>query len=140
MAARAIEAQMLGVAKVRSVDAARTTTVAAFAGTQVLGAWERELGGRAEKANARHADAFDERAARAEGGDAHPNLGKGARISVYWTEMDEWYEATHLSTRKVRDENGETVHESHVQYDAVGEWKTTTKYWHRLADEEWETI
>ena len=54
--------------------------------------------------------------------------------------MDEWYNATHLSTRKVRDDDGEVAYESHVVYDAVGEWTSTTKYWHRLNDEQWEPI
>ena len=51
--------------------------------------------------------------------------------------MDAWYDATHLSTRRVVDDDGTLVFESHVEYDAVGAWKAT-RCWHRLNDELWE--
>ena len=35
--------------------------------------------------------------------------------------MDEWYTATHLSTRKMCADDGH-VFESHLLYDAVEEW------------------
>ena len=69
-----------------------------------------------------------------------PNLKNGQRITVYWTDMDEWYDATHLSTRKTIDGEGDTIYESHVEYDAVGVWTNKTKYWHCLSDETWEVL
>ena len=58
-------------------------------------------------------------------------------MSVYWTEMDTWYDATHLSTRRAVGDDGASVYESHVEYDAVGAWGKQ-RYWHRLHDELWE--
>ena len=68
-----------------------------------------------------------------------PPLNKGDRISIYWTEMDTWFTATHVSTRKAQDDNGDTIYESHVLYDAVGTWRRRQdlSYWHCLADEQW---
>ena len=69
-----------------------------------------------------------------------PPLSKGQRIRVYWTEEDEWYDATHLSTRKAVDNDGEHMFESHIEYDPVGVWLKQTRYWHCLQNELWEPI
>ena len=53
--------------------------------------------------------------------------------------MQEWYAATHLSTRKVITEDGHTAYESHVEYDAVESWPKL-KYWNDLNEEEWQLL
>ena len=128
--------------KVRSVDAARTTTVNAVAGTDIMYAWEKELGATNDSATQRATDSFDERAQATQQAAQRPQLAKGERISVYWTEMDAWFSATHMSTRKAYDNDGNAIYESHLIYDATGAWtrKQDLTYWHCLDDEQWEKI
>ena len=87
---------------VRHVDTARTTNLPIMDEADVIAPWWAELGD-ATPARAppqRDVDAFDVAAAAAAAQAAvSPALPKGLRISVFWTDMDEWYDATVLSSR-----------------------------------------
>jgi hypothetical protein len=66
------------------------------------------------------------------------------RVSVYWTELNAWYNGTFRHSRVEPSDEGGTQRASCIVYDAVGDWATcTTKqltYWHCLDDERWERI
>ena len=69
-------------------------------------------------------------------------LKRGERLSVYWTEMDEWYEGTCMTHRVEDADGGGKQRSTCILYDAVGAWAQCTKtqltYWHCLEDEQWE--
>ena len=69
-------------------------------------------------------------------------LKKGERLSVYWTDLNEWYEGTFITSRVEDADGGGKQRASCIVYDAVGPWAQCTKadltYWHCLDDEQWE--
>ena len=68
--------------------------------------------------------------------DITPALADGTRIEVYWTEEDQWYVATATTWRWEKGDNGFKRRATHVVYDAVGHWRSTS-YWHCLDGETW---
>ena len=69
-----------------------------------------------------------------------PTVQPNDRISIYWTELDQWYSATHTSTRQVHTDDGLIAYDSRVVYDAVGPWQKPEDliYYHDLNKETWE--
>ena len=71
-------------------------------------------------------------------------LRPGDRISVFWTELAEWYTATFTSSRVEQSDVGGLQRASRVVYDAVGPWAASTAkdltYWHCLDDEQWQHV
>ena len=69
---------------------------------------------------------------------------KGDRISIYWTEMDTWYNGTYKCCRNEQGDDGRPQRSSCILYDAVDEWSGCTArqltYWHCLDDENWRQI
>ena len=69
-------------------------------------------------------------------------LKKGERLSVYWTDLNEWYEGTFVASRVEDADGGGKQRASCIVYDAVGPWAQCSKaqltYWHCLDDEQWE--
>ena len=67
-------------------------------------------------------------------------LKKGTKISVFWTEMQQWFTGTVTSSRLETGDDGQTQRATHIQYDKVGAWRTTKQlsHWHCLDDECWQ--
>eukprot|EP00966_Prymnesium_polylepis_P196764 4559343-Prymnesium_polylepis.1 len=86
---------------VRHIDATRTTNLPAMDQADVLRPWWEHLGGAEEQRGGRYpsTDAFDAAAARSTPAPPRPPLRSGQRVSVYWTEMDAWYDGTVASSR-----------------------------------------
>ena len=129
--------------KVRRLDATRTTSMPVMDAEDLYAPIEAEITARERRGKRKRddtADAFDEAAAQQPAAAERP-LPKGTRIRVYWTELDEWYEAAVLSSRMERGDDGEMQRATHVVYDAVGAWSSSTAkqltYWHCLSDEAW---
>ena len=70
-----------------------------------------------------------------------PLLQAGERISVYWTELDEWFDGTFTSSRVEPSDDGGTQRAYRIVYDAVGPWSHCNAkqltYYHCLDDEQW---
>jgi hypothetical protein len=123
---------------IKHIDAARTTSLPPMELAEMMGAWQEFLGDKEPHREREGADTFDAEAAR-QAQHVAPALTRGTRVSVYWTEMEEWYAATVTSTRKVTGDDGRAQRDTHVMYDAVGPWRTKQQlaYWHCLDDEQW---
>ena len=69
-----------------------------------------------------------------------PPIPSGTRITVYWTEMDQWFDGTVTSSRLETGDDGQRQRATHVQYDPVGVWRSSRQlsYWHCLDDEHWQ--
>ena len=128
---------------VRHIDATRTTNLPAMEQADVLRPWWEHLGGAEEQRCGRYPtnDIFDAAAASA-AASASPSLTRGQRISVFWTEMDAWYDGTVASSRVERADDSSLQRATHINYDPVESWRTARQlsYWHCLDDENWRPI
>ena len=118
---------------VTHIDAARTTNLPPLDQADVLRLWWEDAGG----ATARQPRTHDDRIERSAPGDA---LAAGSRVSVFWTDMDEWFTGTVSRTRIEPADDGGSQRATQIIYDAVGNWTTARQltYWHCLDDENWE--
>ena len=70
-----------------------------------------------------------------------PALTPGQRVSIYWTDLQEWYTGTYTSSRVENADGGGKQRASRIVYDAQGAWARCTAkdltYWHCLDDEIW---
>ena len=68
-------------------------------------------------------------------------LSPGDRITVYWTELREWFTCTFMRSQLEDADGGGKQRSSKVVYDATGPWATCSvkqlTYWHCLDDEQW---
>ena len=123
---------------VRRIDTARTTSLPVMDAADAIAAWGDQLkvDGRAMQ-DAWHDDA-DCDAAEAP---ASSPLKPGDRLSVYWTDLGEWYSGTYTSSRIEPADGGGSQRASRIIYDAVGAWAGCTPkqltYYHCLDDERW---
>ena len=122
----------------KTVDTARTTNLPVMDEADAIILWEEAL----NKNNGERLDAeADEKASvTTTARPPPPPIKANERISVYWTEMNEWYTGTFTSSRVEVGDDGELQRVSRVVYDAVGPWKATTVYWHCLDDERWQAV
>ena len=71
-------------------------------------------------------------------------LKRGQRLSVYWTEMNEWYDGTFQCSQVEAADDGGRQRSSCVVYDAAGDEASLTRrkltYWHCLDDEQWRPL
>ena len=126
---------------VKRIDTARTTNMPIMDAADAIAAWGSQLHepvtGRLELWN------DDPVAARA-GGQVGPALKRHARISVYWTEMDQWFNGTCKCSRIEDADGGGKQRASCVVYDASGPWAgckaSQLTYWHCLDDEQWQAL
>ena len=69
-------------------------------------------------------------------------LKPGERVSIFWTEMDEWFDGTFRTSRIEPADGGGRQRSSCILYDAVGQWaqcnRSQLTYWHCLDDEQWK--
>ena len=128
---------------VRHIDATRTTNLPAMEQADVLRPWWEHLGGAEEQRGGRYpiSDTFDA-AATSAAASPSPPLSRGQRISVFWTEMDAWYDGTVTSSRVERADDGSSQRATHINYDPTGPWRTAQQlsHWHCLDDENWRAI
>ena len=113
------------IMKVNHIDAARTTNLPCMDAADALAGWDDALG-----------DDFDSKAPEG----PSPPLPKGTRISVFWTDMEEWYRGTVTSSRMDSTDDGTKYRATRIVYDSVGAWRTQRSYWHSLDDEHYELI
>ena len=63
------------------------------------------------------------------------------RVSVYRTELKQWFDGTFTSSRLEPADDGGTQRASRIAYDAVGLWANCNDkqlaYYHCLDDEQW---
>ena len=123
---------------VQRIDTARTTSLPVMDLADTIAAWGRQLHvGGADKLEKWGDTEPDERAPPAP-------LKANDRLSVYWTDMGEWFNGTFKTSRVEPADGGGMQRTSCVVYDAKGPWKAcSTKdltYWHCLDDEQWQAI
>ena len=70
-----------------------------------------------------------------------PPIKPQQRISVYWTDLREWFTGTYRRSRVEPSDDGGYQRASCVVYDAAGIWSQCKEkdltYWHCLDDELW---
>eukprot|EP00966_Prymnesium_polylepis_P286137 6609489-Prymnesium_polylepis.1 len=108
------------IMKVTAIDAARPTNLPPMEIADMALEWQRELGEREHATPRQRHDDFDVRAADYAEGATPTILKKNDRISVFWTDMNTWYDATVTSSRLERGDDGQQQRATHVIYDAVG--------------------
>ena len=120
---------------VKRIDTARTTSLPVMDAADALAAWGLH----------RHEDGTEklerwEAPATPQAVPAAP-LKRGERLSVYWTELDQWYAGTFVTSCVEAADGGGKQRSSCIVYDAAGAWAACTKqqltYWHCLDDEQW---
>eukprot|EP00966_Prymnesium_polylepis_P012768 293628-Prymnesium_polylepis.1 len=91
----------------------------------VLRPWWEHLGGAEEQRGGRYPtnDTFDAAAASVAASPSPP-LSRGQRISVFWAEIDAWYDGTVASSRVERADDGSSQRATHINCDPVGPWRT----------------
>ena len=123
---------------VRRIDTARTTSLPIMDAADAIAAWGDELridGSAMLETWNEHGSAPPSRAP------PPPDLNPGDRISVYWTELQAWYQGTFTSSRVEDADGGGKQRASRIVYDATGTWAQCSAkqltYWHCLDDETW---
>ena len=122
---------------VKRIDTARTTSLPVMDVAEAIAAWGDEL----------H---VTENGAMAEWTEPEtpapdpPPAPPGTRITVYWTELDEWFSGTLTSSRLEDADGGGKQRSSRVVYDKTGLWTRAKDkdlvYWHNLSDELWKVM
>lgn len=126
------------IMSVTTIDAARTTNLPPMEIADMIREWHTELGDKEKVAPRGNIDPYDVAAELNE----RPHdtvLKKGTRISVFWTDMHEWFNATVTSSRLEWGDDGRPQRATHVIYDATGPWTRPRdlKHWHCLEDINW---
>jgi hypothetical protein len=121
---------------VRRIDTARTTSLPVMDAAEAIAAWGDQLKfGKNDMLEPWNDKDTTPLVA------APAPLKPGARVSVYWTELQEWYTGTFTSSRVEAADGGGTQRASRIVYDAVGCWSACTAkqltYYHCLDDEQW---
>ena len=120
---------------VRRIDTARTTSLPVMDAADAIALWGEQLNVKTNHLEKWGDDAPDTAAP------PPPPLKPGARVSVYWTELRQWYTGTYTSSRVEKGDDGAPQRASRIVYDAVGTWSQCTAaqltYYHLLDDEAW---
>ena len=124
---------------VQRLDTARTTSLPVMDAADAMARWGSQLG----VDGAETLERWDDKEA-IQSTPGPPPLKAGDRLSVYWTELREWYAGTFTSSRIGEADDGGKQRESRVVYDATGAWARCTPaeltYWHCLDDEQWRPL
>ena len=123
--------------KVRHIDTARTTNLPIMDTVGAIAMWGQQL-----DISTKHImPATPRDTAPAKTPPPSP-LKNGDRVSVYWTEIQEWHVGTFTSSRVEVGDDGALQRASRIVYDRQGRWTScSTKaltYWHCLDDEVWQ--
>ena len=120
---------------IRRIDTARTTSLPIMDAADAIAEWGAQL---AEPATG-NLETWNGAPTQAEVGPAP--LRRNERLSIYWTDMDAWFEGTYRTSRVEDADGGGKQRASCIVYDAKGQWATCTPtqltYWHCLDDELW---
>jgi hypothetical protein len=116
------------IMKVRHIDATRTTNLPCMDAADALAGWQEQL----DEPPEREIDATPTPPSN-----AVPN---GTRVTVYWTEMDAWYDGVITSSRLEAGDDGAPQRATRVLYDATGPWRKQLAYWHCLDVETWDAL
>ena len=120
---------------VRHIDTTRTTSLPVMDMADAIEMWGNELSIK----NSDQVDQWRETTPQQEV--PPPPLKAGERLSVYWTEHQEWYVGTFTSSHIEKSDDGGRQRASRVVYDATGLWAKCKAadliYWHCLDDELW---
>ena len=124
--------RLMGVTR---IDTARTTNLPIMDRADALALWGAQLG-----VDKKPMVAWGEVQRTAASAVSAP-LKAGTRISVFWTEMNEWFVGTYQCSRVETSDNGDEQRASCVVYDATGPWakcsRRNSTFWHCLDDEQW---
>ena len=122
--------------KVRHIDAARTTNLPIMDAVGAIAIWGQQL------------DITGKQIMPAPPRDVKPvkpppsTLKSGDRVSVYWTDIQEWHVGTFTSSIVEVGDDGALQRASRIVYDRQSRWAhCSTKeltYWHCLDDEMWQ--
>ena len=124
------------ILSVRRIDTARTTSLPIMDAADAFAQWGDQL----KVVGANTLERWD-----TPGTDSSvmPSpLKRGERLYVYWTDDNEWYPGTFVTSRIEDADGGGRQRSSCILYDAVGAWASCTKaqltYWHCLDDKLWK--
>ena len=124
--------------RVKRIDTARTTSLPIMDAADAIALWRDQLSLDRDQQLPAWEEPKTTQAA------PPPPLKAGARVSVYWTELAEWYVGTYTSSRVEDADGGGKQRASRIVYDATGAWAACKQadltYWHCLDDEQWEKI
>ncbi|MDC0525696.1 site-specific integrase [bacterium] len=124
---------------VRRIDTARTTSLPVMDLAGAIEAYGEQL-----KVEAPAFDSMWDAPAPVPTRVAPAPLKRGARVSVYWTDMKEWLTGTFATSRVEEADGGGKQRSCCIVYDPHGPWSTCNKrqltYWHCLDDELWTPI
>ena len=122
--------------KVKRIDTARTTNLPVMDMADAIAMWGDQL-----KVDHTANLAGWEQHEPADRTPPPPPLVSGDKVSVYWTELKQWYTGTFTSSRVEASDDGGKQRASRIMYDATGPWAQCTAaaltYWHCLDDEQW---
>ena len=125
---------------VTRIDTARTTSLPVMDRADAFARWGKQLG--VDGGDVMPVDTVDRDTNAPPAPQGKPTLKVGTRVSVYWTDMDEWFEGTYQCCRMEAADGGGTQRASCIVYDATGPWASCSKkqstFWHCLDDEQWK--
>ena len=125
---------------VKRIDTARTTNLPIMDAADAIAAWGKQLHTEGTERLERWGDDAPAKPAAATV-PAAP-LKRGARLSVYWSDMQEWFAGTFTTSRVEDADGGGKQRSSCIVYDPTGPWSQCTRsqltYWHCLDDEQWQ--
>ena len=121
---------------VKRIDTARTTNLPVMDTADALASWGDELW----KPGKGAMDTWAEPSAPTP--PAAAPLKAGERVTVFWSDMNEWFSGTYKCSRVEPADGGGHQRASCIVYDAAGLWAGSTKtqltFWHCLDDEHWQ--
>ena len=124
------------ILSVRRIDTARTTSLPIMDAADAFAQWGDQL----KIVGADTLERWD--TPRTDSTVLPSPLKRGERLYVYWTDDNEWYPGTFVTSRVEDADGGGRQRSSCILYDAVGAWASCTKaqltYWHCLDDELWK--
>ena len=120
---------------IKRIDTARTTSLPVMDAADAIAAWGDQLHVEGGKQLDKWVDEPTVTTV------APSPLKTDDRVSVYWTDMSEWFEGTFRTSRVEDADGGGKQRTSCIVYDAKGPWEQCTQkqltYWHCLDDEQW---
>ena len=122
---------------VRRIDTARTTSLPIMDAADAIAVWGDQL----KVEGSAMLDTWTDQPTTQQDPPPPPPLKPGDRVSVYWTDLDEWYHGTYTSSKVETADGGGKQRASRIVYDATGPWAQCSAkqltYYHCLDDETW---
>ena len=123
---------------VRRIDTARTTSLPVMDLADAIAAFGSQLHVTGSKNLEQWGDAQPTATSKV----PKAPLRSGERVSIYWTEMKEWYSGTFKCSRIEDSDDGGKQRACCIVYDAVGKEASLSDadrtFWHCLDDELWK--